>query len=33
MEPEDEGWDQVGWRVGFRGGEVEVKMVDSISDD
>ena len=32
-ELEEEGWEQVGWRVGFRHGEVEVKKVDSIDDD
>ena len=33
MELEDEGWEQVGWRVGFRHGEVEVKQVDDVGDD
>ena len=30
---EEEGWEQVGYRVGFRGGVVEVKQVDDIGDD
>ena len=33
MELEDEGWEQVGWRVGFRHGEVEMKQVDDVGDD
>ena len=32
-ELEEEGWEQVGWRVGFRHGEVEVKRVDEVGDD
>ena len=30
---EEEGWEQIGLRVGFRHGEVEVKKVDEVGDD